>query len=69
MRNVFYVFLLNCFICLVLTSCSSSSKYAVKDPISAYNLAQGYFDNQDYTQAAYWWGKAAEQGDAQAQYI
>jgi hypothetical protein len=51
MRNVFYVFLLNCFICLALTGCSSNGKYAVEspgqapeDPIFAYNLAQGYYN-------------------------
>jgi hypothetical protein len=73
MRRGFYV-LINCFICLLVTSCSSNSKYVVKespsqsseDPISAYNLALGYFNEQNYTQAVYWYTKAAEQGDAGA---
>ena len=41
--------------------------------MAQYNLGHACFRGegvpQDYTQAVYWWRKAAEQGDADAQFM
>jgi TPR repeat protein len=65
-----------CFLLIVVfIGCSTNDKRVVKgsagqaaeDIHAIYARAEGYFNEQDYEQAVYWWKKAAEQGHAQAQ--
>jgi len=58
-----FAFVLIC--SLPLLNCAGSP--SPQDPSHYFRLSERYFNEQNYTQAVFWWRKAAEQGEAQSQ--